>query len=165
MKIYALLLAAAFFGPCVTADDKLRRTLRMSKKKKSSSGKGGKGGRSKEKSVEFEVKLTPGNEITPFMGVEFAFGTAEVEITSTKACISASIEGFVPGAAHIHVGPIDDNGAILVDFTPLLSMGKSDFDGCISISKMLSERIMERPVRNFTCILPRDKFFVLCFMW
>eukprot|EP00977_Amphora_coffeiformis_P019009 scaffold6856_cov156-Amphora_coffeaeformis.AAC.2 len=154
MKIF--FLSAAFLASRVTANDKLRRNLRYYEKKDHPYYKyfygNNKNTPSKNpptptpsKEMKFEIKLTPGNEVAPFMGVEFAFGTATVEISSRKACISADIEGFVPGSAHIHGGAIDANGDILVDFTPLLTMGEADFDGCVSISKMLSDKIMERP--------------------
>jgi hypothetical protein len=94
------------------------------------------------------IKLTPENEVAPFTGIPYAFGTADVYTITTDvnmcsgppqyfACITTDIEGFVPKAMHIHKGEIFENGAIVVDFTPLLETGKADTTGCIQI--MLEE--------------------------
>ena len=111
-------------------------------------GKSAKRSKSKSKGDmdDFVVKLTPENEVDPFVGVVGASGIAKVEIDDDEACIDAAIFGFFPMVAHIHFAPIDENGDVVVDFTPLIEMGKSDFYGCVDIEEDLAERIMERPV-------------------
>ena len=90
------------------------------------------------------IKLSPENEVEPFMGVPYAFGTADFYTMTTDvnmcsgppqhfACITTDIEGFVPKALHIHKGEIFENGNVVVDFTPLLDMNKADIDGCVQI--------------------------------
>ena len=86
--------------------------------------------------------------LTPFVGVENAFGTAAVTITRHRACIHAKIDGFRPMAAHIHFGAIDENGDVVMDFTPLLEKDQADFDGCVYISPTLAKAIMDSPVSD-----------------
>lgn len=94
----------------------------------------------------YDVKLTPGNEVSPFEGIEFASGSASVTIKHWRACIEANVDGFRPQAAHIHVGAIDENGDVVIDFTPLIMEGESNIKGCVRIDKPLAFEIMERPV-------------------
>ena len=101
------------------------------------------------------IKLTPGNEVSPFVGVEFAFGMAEVSIeygasrgtNKWRACVTTHIEGFIPGLLHIHTGEIFENGGVVVDFSDLLSKDDADFYGCRGISKTLYDQMISKPVR------------------
>jgi len=108
-----------------------------------------------------DIKLTPDNEVAPFTGIPYAFGTADVHIvaadvnmcygpTQYYACITTDIEGFTPMAMHIHRGEIFENGDIVVDFTPLLEMGKPDTTGCIEVMEMeLYKALISAPVSFF----------------
>jgi hypothetical protein len=107
-----------------------------------------------------DIKLTPGNEVLPFTGVPYAFGTAHVSIIGRnlngcrtaptyRACISTDIEGFVPKALHIHKGPINGNGNVVVDFTPLLK-NNGYFSDCVQITtKELYTNLIAEPVSIF----------------
>ena len=99
------------------------------------------------KKSTFSIKLTPENEIDPFVGIDNAFGTAVVQIKKKRACIDGTIYGFFPMAAHIHFRAIDENGDVIVDFTSLIRMGDTEIQGCVPISQEVSERILGRPVR------------------
>lgn len=103
------------------------------------------------------VKLTGENEVAPFVGVDFACGTADVTIladditmcdghTMYYACIDTDIEGFAPAAMHIHRANIFENGDIVVDFTPLIRPGHPDTFGCVEIeSEGLFNALVEQP--------------------
>lgn len=97
-----------------------------------------------------DIKLTPGNELFPFIGVEFASGTATVRLKSTKrdrkVCIETSVEGFIPGLLHIHKGTISGNGALVVDFSSMLSSTAPDFDGCVAVTNEVFDDIKLNPV-------------------
>ena len=100
-----------------------------------------------------DIKLTPENEISPFVGAEFAFGMAEVSIeydasrsTKWRACVTTHIEGFIPGLLHIHTGEIFENGELVVDFSHLLSDHHDDFHGCRGISETLYKQMIGQPV-------------------
>jgi hypothetical protein len=103
-----------------------------------------------------DIKLTPENEISPFVGAEFAFGMAEVTIeydasrsTKWSACVTTHIEGFIPGLLHIHTGEIFENGKVVVDFSDLLSKHDADFHGCRGISETLYKQMSSKPVSAF----------------
>ena len=101
------------------------------------------------------IMLSPGNEVSPFIGVPGASGIAIVKLdynpsrTSSKwkACIKTTILGFFPGLLHIHTGKIAENGGVVVDFSPMLKQN-SAFDGCTSITQATYNDIRLHPVRK-----------------
>ena len=108
------------------------------------------------------IKLSPANELSPFIGVRSAAGIAQVTLdynptrTSSKwrVCIRATILGFFPGLLHIHKGVISENGGVVVDFSPMLKQDSvfdrcdSVIDPCIPISQATYDDIRLHPVRN-----------------
>ena len=145
---------------------------------KKGGGRGPIKGKGKKVVIDYSIDLTPENEIDPFandpfVGIDGASGFAKVTIThggsggkgkggrvfdvfdrsddEFAACVDAQIYRFapiVPKAAHIHFAPINENGDVVVDFTPLLD-GKRRFDGCVGISEELHTNILKNPVSCF----------------
>ena len=106
--------------------------------------------RSKVEGTFAGIKLTPENELSPFIGVDFASGSAIVKLISNKGnrqvCIQASVEGFIPGLLHIHTGKISENGALVVDFSSLLSKTVPNFSGCVQVTKAVFDDMKLNPV-------------------
>ena len=106
--------------------------------------------------TRFQVKLTPANELTPFIGVPNAAGVAQVKLDfrpsrsgaggKWKVCIETNVIGFTPGLLHIHKGTISENGGVAVDFTTLLS-DDPVFDGCVTVTQAVFNDIKLNPVR------------------
>ena len=100
-----------------------------------------------------EIRLTPENEIAPFVGAEFAYGMADVSIeydasrsTKWRICVSTHIEGFIPGLLQIVNGEIFENGNVVVDFSDLLTDHHYVFHGCHGITKTLYDQMISQPV-------------------
>jgi hypothetical protein len=100
-----------------------------------------------------DIRLTPENEIAPFVGAEYTFGLAKVSVEYDaskskvwRVCITTHIEGFIPGQLRIRHGEIFENGDIVVDFTSLLTDHHSAFYGCRGISKTLYNKMISEPV-------------------
>jgi hypothetical protein len=100
-----------------------------------------------------DIRLTPENEIAPFVGAEYTYGLAQVSVeydasrsTKWRVCVTTHIEGFIPGQLRIRHGEIFENGDIVVDFTSLLSDHHNAFHGCRGISKTLYDQMIARPV-------------------
>ena len=99
------------------------------------------------------IKLTPSNEISPFIGVPSSAGIAQVTLdfnpsrssANWKVCIRTTVLGFFPGLLHIHKGEISENGGVVADFSSML---KKDafFDGCVAISQSTYDDIRLKPV-------------------
>jgi hypothetical protein len=101
-----------------------------------------------------QIKLTQGNEVSPFIGVPFATGIATVKLdfkpsrtnAKWKVCIQTNIIGFTPGLLHIHKGKISENGGAVVDFSDMLGSSPT-FSGCVSVAQSLYNDIKGNPVR------------------
>ena len=105
------------------------------------------------------IKLLPGNEISPFIGVPSAFGIAQVTLdynhsrTSAKwkVCIKTTVLGFSPGLLHIHKGKLSENGGVVADFSSMLKQD-AFFDGCVVISQATYDDIRLYPVRKLRAV-------------
>ncbi|KAI2505692.1 CHRD domain [Fragilaria crotonensis] len=108
-----------------------------------------------------QIKLTQGNEVSPFIGVPFATGIATVKLdfkpsrtnAKWKVCIQTNIIGFTPGLLHVHKGKISENGGAVVDFSDMLGSSPT-FSGCVSVAQSLYNDIKDNPL----CVTG----FVLC---
>jgi hypothetical protein len=102
-----------------------------------------------------QIKLTQGNEVSPFIGVPFATGIATVKLdfnpsrknAKWKVCIQTNVVGFTPGLLHIHKGKISENGGAVVDFSDMLG-GNPSFSGCVTVAQSLFNDIKGNPVRR-----------------
>ena len=103
----------------------------------------------------FQVKLTPANELSPFIGVPNAAGIAKVKLDFNpsrssgkwKVCIETNVIGFTPGLLHIHKGKISENGGVSIDFTSFLS-NNSVSDGCVAVTQAIFNDMKLNPVRT-----------------
>jgi hypothetical protein len=97
------------------------------------------------------IKLTPGNAISPFIGVEFALGIGQVSLVVDsctgffEACVNTTIQGFDVTTLQIGRGKMNQNGGTVVDFSPLLGPG-SFFSGCRGVPQSLYLELVRNPV-------------------
>jgi hypothetical protein len=99
-----------------------------------------------------DIKLLPSSEIGPdFTGTKLSAGTAEIDLVydgaKRQACISAIFVGTAPVLMHIHEAFINENGGVVLDFTPLLT-GSMHTEGCMDITEELFGELMNTPVRT-----------------
>ena len=103
----------------------------------------------------FRVKLTPANELSPFVGVPNAAGLAQVKLDFNpsrtsgkwKVCIETNVIGFIPGLLHIHKGKISEDGGVSVDFSSMLSDNPVS-DVCIAVTQSIFNDMKLNPVRK-----------------
>mmetsp|Transcript_10526 Transcript_10526/g.17735 ORF Transcript_10526/g.17735 Transcript_10526/m.17735 type:complete len:110 (-) Transcript_10526:138-467(-) len=83
------------------------------------------------------------------MMVEGASGMATIEFFAggTRACVSVQLEGFLPILGHLHKGPIDGNGDVVIDLTPFIE--GTNFVGCLPIEPELAADVLFDPLNYY----------------
>lgn len=98
------------------------------------------------------IKLTPGNAIAPFVGVDFACGIGSIKMivdrcTGTfEACAMTNIQGFDVATLQIGRGKMFQNGPTVVDFSRLLDGSSPAFDMCVTVPERLYLELVNNPV-------------------
>lgn len=102
------------------------------------------------------IKLTPGNAIAPFVGVDFAFGLGQVDLVVNscnacfEACAKTNVQGFDVATLQIGRGKTFMNGPTVVDFSQDLTNSPT-FDGCVHLTESLYLELLRNPVRSLIC--------------
>ena len=101
----------------------------------------------------FETSLSPGEVVAPDVGKTNAKGSASVRYqrdddARALLCLDATITGFDPKVADLHVGKAGSTGTKVVNFsTTRLSKGR--FLGCVGSSKTLVKAIIDNPASYY----------------
>lgn len=102
-----------------------------------------------------QIKLTPKNERSPFTGVPYAYGVADVKLDYNsarttgkwKVCIETNVIGFIPDQLHIRKAQISLNGLIdKVDYSKMLR-GEPTFKGCKNVDQAVYNDMKDNSVR------------------
>jgi hypothetical protein len=118
-----------------------------------SGSSGGEGGCRVVSKTWGDIKLTPGNAIMPFVGVEFAFGLGQVDLVvdsctgGFEACAKTNVQGFDVATLQIGRGKTFMNGPTVVDFSQALENSPT-FQGCVHVTESLYLELVRNPVRQ-----------------
>lgn len=103
---------------------------------------------------KFTVALE-GEQVT-FGGDEDGTGTARLRINPGRAEVCYTLTARMidtATAAHIHEGPIGDNGPVVVNFAPPVSGTSS---GCVSVDAELAREIVREPGDYYVVVHTSD---------